>query len=208
MSFGSIHTVFGYRQLAFQTVCNFGLAKLASFIRQPIYSPPFLIYTVAGLYFTDVVFLKSLTNIVFFPTDAAVHTPSPCQIILISSTSLPGLLNYINWHLKQINLFDFRYCSVQMAITPISMLNACTNWQLLSTLRVPSVAFNLPMQSSQLLFDVAKGINSVTQGLFLNQHFPGVLMKQQVCSTPLNPLWGLFLYGSRAMVESKPKWHL
>lgn len=53
-----------------------------------------------------------------------------------------------------------------MAITPISMLNACTNRQLLSTLRVPSVAFNLPMQSSQLLFDVAKGINSVTQRLF------------------------------------------
>lgn len=166
MSFGSIHTVFGYRQLAFQRVCNFGLAKVASFIRQPVYSPPFLIYTVAGLYFTDVVFLKSLTNIVFFPNRCCSSYPFPFPKNLNFFNLPPRTFELYKLAFKSKNLLDFRYCTVQMTITPISMLNACTNWQLLSTLRVPSVAFNLPMQSSQLLFDVAKGINSVSQGLF------------------------------------------
>lgn len=158
-----------------------------------------------GLYYTDVVFLKSLTNIGLFPNRCCSSYPFPLPKYHHCFNLSPRAFEIKKLAFKAKNLLDCRYCTVQMAITPISMLNACANRQLLSTLRVPSVAFNLPMQSSQLLFDVAKGINSVTQGLFLNQHFPGVLMKQQVCSTLPNPPWELFLFGSRAVVESKPK---
>lgn len=45
-----------------------------------------------GLYYTDVVFLKSLTNIGLFPNRCCSSYPSHCQRTIIASTSLPGLL--------------------------------------------------------------------------------------------------------------------